>query len=122
MKCKDTVWNGTYSRSSPCPNNAKFGDYCGVHSPEEKARRRQERGPTLFERQLASSKRRERERNAKDRALKKLLGLVEEMRFLNLDQLESGFKKVADYRARVDAAVDSTRELLGMEKREPDAR
>jgi hypothetical protein len=48
-----TGWDGW--RSHPCRNNAKYGDYCGTHSPEKKAKRAKKRGPT--ECQLSSERR-----------------------------------------------------------------
>ncbi len=120
--CKDFTWCDTTSRRNPCPKKAKFGDYCGTHSPEEKARRKKARPPTQFQRRMRELNEIDREKRATNKALKELLGLVEELRFLSIDQQEIGFARVSDYLGRVDTAVDSTRELLGMEKRAPDDR
>ena len=36
-----------------CRNEARYGNYCGVHSPEKKSERAAKRGPTQFEQDLA---------------------------------------------------------------------
>ncbi len=61
MKCKASVPGFGGWRLVQCENNAKYGDYCGVHSPEKQAERAKARGPTRYERDCASRKR-ERER------------------------------------------------------------
>ena len=44
-----------------CMNPAKYGDYCGVHSPEQKKKRAEARGPTQYELDMAA-RRSEQER------------------------------------------------------------
>lgn len=41
-------------RSHRCPNRARFGRFCGIHDPEKAAKRRADRGPTQFEREIAA--------------------------------------------------------------------
>ena len=43
-------------RSLPCGKPAKYGDYCGIHSPEKKAERAKARGPTQWEVDCANRK------------------------------------------------------------------
>ena len=43
-------------RSLPCGKPAKYGDYCGIHSPEKKAERAKARGPTRWEVDCANRK------------------------------------------------------------------
>jgi hypothetical protein len=49
-----------YTQMFECSNPAKYGDFCGIHSPEKREKRARGRGPTEFERgchrrQLTSS-------------------------------------------------------------------
>ena len=50
----------SWGRDFRCDNRAKYGDYCGIHSPEQKAKRAAKRGPTQFERECAARKVRKR--------------------------------------------------------------
>ena len=54
--CTATVYPNGWIRGYQCTNAAKYGDHCGIHSPEKQAERREARGPTRFERELASIK------------------------------------------------------------------
>lgn len=47
--CVDSVSGPGGWGVSPCGNKAKYGDYCGIHSPEQQAKRAKKRGPTQFE-------------------------------------------------------------------------
>ena len=52
--CIETIWRNW--RSLPCGKPAKYGDYCGIHSPEKKAERAKARGPTQWEVDCANRK------------------------------------------------------------------
>ena len=55
-KCVKLLWRNWHS--TQCTNRRKFGDFCGVHSPEKKAERAKARGPTQYERDVARRKER----------------------------------------------------------------
>jgi hypothetical protein len=54
-KCIETIWvrDSWSGRREPCGRKAKYGDYCGIHSPEKKAERAKKRGHTRWERDMA---------------------------------------------------------------------
>lgn len=54
--CVEEVTSHSGWDRSRCPNKAKYGDYCGTHSPERRAERAKKRGPTLYERESAMRK------------------------------------------------------------------
>ena len=60
-RCGGSFYNAAVSRRHQCQNIAKYGDYCGVHSPERQAERAQKRGPTQFEREATNRKARKDE-------------------------------------------------------------
>ena len=41
--CSASIWGKTGHR---CKNHARYGNYCGTHSPEKQKERRENRGPT----------------------------------------------------------------------------
>lgn len=61
-RCKSEVYcPGGWSRVR-CGNIAKYGEYCGVHSPEKQEERRKKRRPTMAALKLAATRRRSEER------------------------------------------------------------
>lgn len=59
-RCTATV-SDTYSfHGHGCGNRAKFGEFCGLHSPEEQAKRRKARPPTQHEQRVARAEREEK--------------------------------------------------------------
>ena len=54
--CIKKVVDSTGYHFYPCANVAKYGDYCGVHSPEKRAERAAKRGPSKWERECAMRK------------------------------------------------------------------
>ena len=60
-KCIKEVWNGVRWTHIRCTNRAKYGEFCGVHSPEKQKERRDARGPAQWELDMAAKKA-ERER------------------------------------------------------------
>jgi hypothetical protein len=73
--CKDTVWQnvGALGITFPCPHPAKYGEYCGIHSPEKKAERAARRGPTRYERDCTARQNREDRKALVNAALDKVL-------------------------------------------------
>lgn len=71
--CADSVWDAGGWHRYPCPNRARYGDYCGLHSPEKKAARRVKRGPTKYERECAM---RDEYRAALDAVLREARAIV----------------------------------------------
>ena len=60
-RCGVVVYGGGLDvRGHLCGNAAKYGEFCGVHSPEKKKEREANRGPTEFEK---SCTRRKKERD-----------------------------------------------------------
>lgn len=51
--CEGTVNDPGGFYTWPCANKAKYGAYCGIHSPQRIEERRIARGPTQFERNCA---------------------------------------------------------------------
>jgi len=66
-RCSEMMWRGWDHLQ--CPHPAKYGDFCGVHSPERKEARATERGPTQYERDTANR----RKRDAREKALLNVL-------------------------------------------------
>ena len=56
-RCEARVRDSGGYHPYPCANPAKYGDYCGQHSPEKRAERAAKRGPTKWERECAARKR-----------------------------------------------------------------
>jgi hypothetical protein len=75
--CKDTVSDHTGWRSYPCGRKAKYGDYCGIHSPEQKMKRAKARGPTQFERDWAARKAEMERVKGLERAIRDALFIIE---------------------------------------------
>jgi hypothetical protein len=67
--CMASVPDSIGWRSSQCSNARKYGDLCGIHSPEKQAERAKKRGPTRFERECAAR----RKRATRERALEGVL-------------------------------------------------
>lgn len=81
--CVDTVSDRGGWHSFPCPNPAKYGEFCGVHSPEKQkeraAKRDAERGPTQWEIETAR-RQKERERiTTLETSHAELLGAAKEL-------------------------------------------
>lgn len=55
-RCAKMKWEAWLGRLVQCPYRAKYGDYCGVHSPEKKKERAAARGPTQWELDNAARK------------------------------------------------------------------
>ncbi len=55
-QCAKMTWESWLMRAVQCPYRAKYGDYCGVHSPEKKKERAAARGPTQYESDRAAEK------------------------------------------------------------------
>ena len=45
-RCISRTWSSGAWRSGRCTRDAKIGDYCKQHDPEQKAKRAKKRGPT----------------------------------------------------------------------------
>ncbi len=58
-KCKTKVWRGY--QEYQCSNSAKYGGFCGIHSPEKREERAAKRGPTQAEQDLSRIGARENE-------------------------------------------------------------
>lgn len=54
--CVHKKWRLGWRDGMPCKNKAKYGEYCGVHSPEKKKERAAARGPTQWELDVAARK------------------------------------------------------------------
>ncbi len=52
-RCIECVYSPGAFTGFRCSNRAKYGAYCGVHSPEKQAERAVKRGPTQWERECA---------------------------------------------------------------------
>ncbi len=53
-RCVSTIRGIGGFRSFPCGNRARYGKYCGVHSPEKQAERAKARGPTQLDVEYAA--------------------------------------------------------------------
>jgi hypothetical protein len=57
--CKAKLYGSTSYRGYQCANRAKYGDFCGTHSPEKKAERAAKRGPTWNDLEFNRSEKRQ---------------------------------------------------------------
>jgi hypothetical protein len=64
---------GATGRWVPCTNTARYGEYCGVHAPEQIAARKAKRGPTRFEREIAGIRARKEKLDALLAAARKVV-------------------------------------------------
>ncbi len=81
-KCEKSVSDSGGWHSHPCGRPAKYGDYCGVHSPERRAERAKQRGPTQFERDCAASAKGRKRISDMEAELTRLRGIEEAARIL----------------------------------------
>lgn len=89
-RCQESVPDVSGFHRFQCTNRAKYGPFCGIHSPEKKAERAAKRPPTDFERRLARAQREADERDALEEVLlyaRRLLN--EEGRFPHHDLREA---------------------------------
>ena len=85
--CVEEIWNGALWSRFRCTNNAKYGDYCGIHSPEKQEERRKKRGPTQWELDMAAKK---AERERITRLESSHAELLEALKFLMVGDLAVG--------------------------------
>lgn len=83
MRCKKEIWSDWSHHQ--CSNTAKYGDHCGVHSPEKQAERRKARGPTQFEREIAGIRKAEERRNDQEAETRRLRKALEEIAGMMID-------------------------------------
>ncbi len=55
-KCKTMVSDPGGWHFYRCSRNAKYGEYCGTHSPEKIAERKEKRGPNQYQKEVAREK------------------------------------------------------------------
>jgi hypothetical protein len=81
-QCVTMVGKDWAYQNHRCPNRAKYGDYCGVHSPEKRkermAKRDAERGPTRWDIEAAERKRVKALETSHAEVLKAIKWVVEE--------------------------------------------
>ena len=77
--CIHAEWRSGWRDGLTCKNKAKYGDYCGVHSPEKQKERAAKRGPSIWEIEYKRRNQEQERVKSLESSHAELLGALEEL-------------------------------------------